>query len=86
VETSEWGALIVPVGKSDDSIRLCGDYKITLNKYLEIDKYPIPRIADLMTIFQRCARFCSVDSCQAFQQLPLNKESQKLTTITTHKG
>jgi len=86
VETSDWGTPKVPVVKSDGSIRLCGDYKITLNKYLEIDKYPIPRIADLMTIFQGCARFCSVDLCQAYQQLPLNKESQKLTTITTHKG
>lgn len=66
VETSEWGTPIVPVVKSDGSIGLCGDYKITLNKHLEIDKYPIPRIADLMTIFQGCTRFCSVDLCQAY--------------------
>jgi len=46
VESFDWGTPIVPVIKSDGSIRLCGDYRVTLNKYLEIDRYPIPRVAD----------------------------------------
>jgi len=42
----------VSVIKTDGSIRLCGNYKITLNRFLEIDKYPIPRVADLMNVFK----------------------------------
>jgi len=86
VETSDWGTPIVPVVKADGAIRLCGDYKVTLNKFLEVDRYPIPRINDLMNLFRGATLFCTLDLCQAYQQLLLSKESQKLTTITTHKG
>lgn len=86
VESSEWTMPIVPVIKPDKSIRLCGDYKVTANKYLEIDRYPIPRVVDLMGIFLRTAIFCTLDLYQAYQQLPLSKENQKLTTISTHRG
>lgn len=86
VETSEWGTPVVPVIKSDGSIRLFGDYKVTLNKFLKVDRYPIPRVNDLISIFQGAKLFCTLDLSQAYQQLPLSTNSQKLTTISTHKG
>ncbi|XP_008181385.1 uncharacterized protein K02A2.6-like [Acyrthosiphon pisum] len=86
VETSEWGTPVVPVIKSDGSIRLCGDYKVTLNKFLKVDRYPIPRVNDLISIFQGARLFCTLDLSQAYQQLPLSTNSQKLTTISTLKG
>ena len=47
VDTSEWATPIVPVLKSDKSIRICGDFKITVNKVLAREQYPIPRIEEL---------------------------------------
>ena len=41
VQHSEWAALIVPVMKRDSSMRLCGDYKVSV-KDLTPDNYPLP--------------------------------------------
>ena len=43
VKSSDWAAPVVPVIKSDGrSLRLCGDYKVTINAASKCDKYPIP--------------------------------------------
>ena len=39
---SDWAAPIVPVLKADGSVRICGDYKVTANKAVKVDAYPIP--------------------------------------------
>ncbi len=38
VEFAEWAAPIVPVVKTDGSIRICGDYKVTVNRAAKLDK------------------------------------------------
>ncbi|XP_065317406.1 uncharacterized protein LOC135925825 [Gordionus sp. m RMFG-2023] len=48
VEEVRWASPLTPVVKSDGSIRLCVDFKNTINPALEDFKYPIPRINDLM--------------------------------------
>lgn len=86
IEASKWATPIVPVIKSDGTIRLCGDYKITLNKYLDINRYLKPRFNDLISVFQKAKLFSTLDLCQTYQQLPLGSKSQKLATISTYKG
>ncbi|XP_054259311.1 uncharacterized protein K02A2.6-like [Macrosteles quadrilineatus] len=83
--SSEYGSPIVPVPKKDGSIRICGDFR-HVNAQLEIDRYPIPRVEDLFTELQKGEFFSKIDLSQAYMQLRLDESSQKLCTISTHKG
>ena len=47
IDISELASLIVPVLKRSGQVRICGDFKRTVNPVLQIDKYPIPNIHDL---------------------------------------
>ena len=64
-------------------IRLCGDYRLTVNWAVKIDQYPIPKIEDLLSKIAGGKYFTSLDLSQAYQQLPLH---EKFVAINTHKG
>ena len=83
---SEWAAPIVPILKGDGSIRLCGDYKVTVNPVLNVDTYPLPRIEDLFAALSGCKVFSKLDLKHAYLQVPLDEDSKKYTTINTLKG
>ena len=86
VQFSKWAAPIVPVVKRDGSIRICGDYKQTVNQASLVDPYPLPRIDDLFTSLSGGKKFSKLDLSKAYQQLVLAESSRELTTINTHKG
>lgn len=50
--SGHWAAPLVPVLKSDDLARLCGDYKVTVNQISKLEQYPIHRIEDLFAAFR----------------------------------
>ncbi|XP_061704165.1 uncharacterized protein K02A2.6-like [Cydia pomonella] len=85
VDRSDWATPIVPVVKKDGSIRICADYKLTLNRVLEVDRYPLPRVEDLLVRLHGGQRFSKIDLSQAYAQFELD-ESRKYTVINTHKG
>ena len=76
----------MPVEKSDGNVRICGDYKVTVNRDAKLDKYPIPRIDDLFTRLAGGQRFSKLDLSHAYQQIQLDPDSRKYVTINTHKG
>ncbi|KAK9681013.1 hypothetical protein QE152_g38643 [Popillia japonica] len=48
VTYSEWASPMVAVPKRDGKVRLCGDFKVSLNPYLQVDKHPLPLIEDVI--------------------------------------
>ena len=48
IDHSEWASPAVHVPKSDQSIRVCGDYK-AVNELIENDGYKLPTAQDLFT-------------------------------------
>ena len=47
VQSAEWAAPIVPVVKGNGSVRLCGDYRMTVNQASRLDSYPLPKVDEL---------------------------------------
>lgn len=86
VDTNPWATPIVPVTKSDGSVRLCGDYKVTLNKFLEQDRHPMPRIEEIFNSLRGGKKFSKIDLREAYSQLELDDESKKLCAWSTTKG
>ena len=64
VEWSEWATPIVPVPKRDGSVRLCGDYKITVNPELQAKQYPLPRIEDIFANLAGGQKFSKLTSAK----------------------
>ena len=52
VQFSEWAAPIVSILKLDDSIRIRGNYKSTVNQVSKLDSYPISKVEDLLATLQ----------------------------------
>lgn len=77
---------MVPVPKQDGSVRLCGDFKVTVNPVLLVDQHPIPKPEDLLTALAGGQKFSKLDLSQAYQQMLLAEEDRKYTTIHTHQG
>ena len=86
VATSDWAAPIVPVVKRDHSIRVCGDYKLTINQVSNTETYPLPRIEEIFASLSGGKTFTKLDLQNAYQQLLLDEKSQELVTINTHRG
>ena len=86
VKYSDWAAPIVLVPKSDGGIRICGDYKVTINPELKVDQYPVPMAEDLFATLAGGKAFSKLDLSQAYQQVKLEADSCTYVTINTHKG
>ena len=86
VKHYDWAAPIVPVLKTNGEVRICGDYKLTVNKAAKVDQYPIPNIDYLYSNLSGGVAYSKLDLSHAYEQVCISSESQHLTTITTLKG
>ena len=87
VTFSDWAAPIVAIWKSDkQSVRICGDYKMSVNPVSKLDRYPIPRVEDLFSTLSGGESFSKIDLSQAYNQVLLDEDSKQYTVINTHKG
>ena len=72
--------------KSNGKVRICGDFKVTINPYLCPADYPIPRIEDIFASLSGGEKFSKIDLAQAYNQIELEEESKPYVTVNTPKG
>ena len=86
VNTSAWAAPIVPIRKPTGKMRICGDFKVTINPQMLVDQYPIPSIDELLTRLNNGEKFTKLDLSDAYLQVELDQESKELVVINTPMG
>jgi hypothetical protein len=77
-----WGAPIIFVNKKDGSRRMCVDYR-SLNEVTIKNKYPLPRIEDLLDQMRGAKIFSKIDLRSGYHQLKIRTEDVPKTTFTT---
>lgn len=82
---SPFGAPVLFVQKKDGSLRMCVDYR-ALNKITVRDRYPLPRIDDLLDKLHGCTVFSSLDLQSGYHQIRISDEDVPKTAMITPFG
>jgi len=86
VSHSDWAAPIVTVLKGDSKLRMCWDYKVTVNPHLDIDQYFLPQPDDLFASLAGGQKFSKINPIQAYLQMVLDEDSRQFVAVNTHLG
>ena len=85
LSTSPYGALVLFVVKKGGELRMCIDFR-ALNKLTIKNRYPLPRIDDLMDKLHGATVFSSLDLQQGYHQLLISKEDVPKTAFSHPYG
>ena len=84
VKTSKWATPTVPVRKPNGSVYLCGDYKVTINPYLNVNQYPLPRPEELFAAMNNGQHFTKLDLSEAYLQIKQSNIRDFITLTNCH--
>ena len=82
---SSFAAPVLFARKPDGSLRMCIDYR-GLNLLTVKDKYPLPRIDDLLDILAGASVFTLMDMAQGYHQILVAEEDTFKTAFNTRYG
>ena len=86
VEQSDWAAPIVVVAKKDGGIRICADFKVTINPQLCTKTFPLLTTDEMFSTLAGGESLTKLDLARAFKHMEVEGKSQPLLTINTHLG
>jgi hypothetical protein len=79
---SPWGAPVLLVKKKDGKLQLCVDYR-ELNKLTVKNKYPLPRIDDLLDQLGEAKVFSKIDLWSGYHQIRIKPKDIPKTAFWT---
>jgi transposase InsO family protein len=81
-EPTDWCAPMVPAPKKSGQVRICVDLR-KLNKAVKRERFVLPTTDEITAELSGSTVFSSLDAAAGFWQIPLDKDSQRLTTFIT---
>jgi hypothetical protein len=82
---SPWGSPALFLSKKDGTQRLCIDYR-ALNAVTIKNKYPLPRIDDLIDQLRQAKYFSKIDLRSGYHKMKIRPEGIHKTTFVTRYG
>ena len=86
IRDSRWAAPIVPVVRADGKIRVCANFKLTANRAVRLDRYPLPRVEEMLAKVGAKRVWSKIDLASAYQQIEIHEDSREVLTINTSRG
>jgi hypothetical protein len=82
---SPYGSPMLFVRKKDGSLRMCIDYRL-LNKITIKNKYPLPRVDELLSRVAGAKYYTKLDLQSGYHQLRMDEEDLEKTAFRTRYG
>ncbi|XP_064483050.1 uncharacterized protein K02A2.6-like [Ornithodoros turicata] len=87
VQQSQWATPLDVVPKNGgNGVRLCGDYRVTVNPAITVAHYPLPLPEDVFASLSGGTHFTVLDLSKAYLQLEDDESSRELLTVNTSLG
>lgn len=83
---SPWRAQVLVTRNENHKKRLVIDYSQTINRYTQLDAYPLPKISELVNKIAQYRIFSTIDLKSAYHQVPICKADQKYTAFEANNG
>ncbi|XP_054276624.1 uncharacterized protein LOC128995632 [Macrosteles quadrilineatus] len=74
--TSPWRAQVLVVKGETKKKRMCIDYSQTINRFTQLDAYPLPRVEDVVNKVSKFSVFSTIDLKSAYHQIQIENEER----------